>query len=234
MDIGYDRFYHIDDEKLAMVRKDKPWMKDPKYCTDVMISPSATIKMMMHAQSGVEKGIKNNGKPVEVMGLLLGHPNPDDPHTIIISDAQPLPIEGMETRVVADDDKVSNYMIALGEMNEQCIKETFCGWYHTHPFEVDTYSHCYLSGTDVSTQLQWQRGEDPHGNPWVSIVIDPLRSLAKGQPELMAFRVYPPEYSAPPDEVCVFVFVLFLFALIQYCIINIYAYSYNYILLYVY
>lgn len=125
--------------------------------------------MMMHGQAGVDKGIKANGKPVEVMGLLLGHPDPADPHVVVVSDAQPLPIEGMETRVIADDEDVLNYMIALGEMNEHSTKDIFCGWYHTHPFEVEANSHCYLSGTDVSTQLQWQRAEDPHGNPWISI-----------------------------------------------------------------
>ena len=31
-------------------------------------------------------------------------------------------------------------------------------------------------------------------------MIDPLRSLAKGRPELMAFRVYPPEYQSPAGE----------------------------------
>ena len=30
--------------------------------------------------------------------------------------------------------------------------------------------------------------------------VDPLRSLAKGRPEFGAFRVYPPEFTAPTDE----------------------------------
>ena len=51
----------------------------------------------------------------------------------------------------------------LGESNEKSRKEKFCGWYHTHPFDVDENSHCFLSNTDITTQLQWQRGEDPHG-----------------------------------------------------------------------
>ena len=67
------------------------------------------------------------------------------------------------------------------------------GWYHSHPFDVEVNSHCFLSSTDVATQLHWQRAEDRNGNPWLAIVVDPLRSLAKGRPELMAFRVYPPE-----------------------------------------
>ena len=195
-----DQNYFIDDNRLEAIRSQKAWMQDPRYFNRVQICPSATIKMMMHGQSGVEKGIKQNGKPIEVMGLLLGRPDTEDPHSIIISDAQALPIEGFETRVIADDENVLNYMIELGESNELSRKERFCGWYHTHPFDVDVHSHCFLSNTDITTQLQWQRSEDPHGNPFVAIVIDPLRSLAKGRPELSAFRVYPPDYQPPMNQ----------------------------------
>lgn len=155
----------------------------------------------MHAYSGCEKGIKEGGKPIEVMGLMLGRPHTEEPTTLVVTDAFPLPIEGFETRVIADDDNVVNYMINLGETLEQTRKERFMGWYHSHPFDVDEqHSHCYLSNTDLSTQLSWQRQEDPHGNPWLAIVVDPLRSLAKSNPEFGAFRVFPPEYSGPPNE----------------------------------
>jgi COP9 signalosome complex subunit 5 len=103
-------------------------MNDPKYFKRVKISPSATIKMMMHGQSGVDKGIKKSGKPIEVMGLLLGRPDTEDLGCLIITDAQALPIEGFETRVIADDDTVVNYMIELGETNELSRKEKFCGY----------------------------------------------------------------------------------------------------------
>lgn len=195
-----DSFYSINEEKLASVRKQKLWMHDPKYFKKVKISPSAAIKMMMHGQQGVEKGVKQNGKPVEVMGLLLGRPDTEDCNTLIVTDAQALPIEGFETKVIADDENVINYMIELGDALEITRKERFCGWYHTHPFDVDVNGHCFLSNTDVTTQLQWQRSEDPHGNPWLAIVIDPLYSLAKSRPEMMAFRVYPPEHSARANE----------------------------------
>ena len=105
--------------------------------------------------------------------------------------------------MVVDDDNVINFMIEASESLEGVRKEKFFGWYHTHPFDYDPNSstgHCFMSATDVTTQLQWQRGEDPHGNPWLAIVIDPLRSIAKGRPELMAFRAYPPEYEAPAGE----------------------------------
>lgn len=195
-----DQLYGYPDNAIAQVRKQKLWCADAKYFKKVKISPSATIKMLSHGQQGVEKGVSKSGKPIEVMGLLLGRPDNLDPTSIVISDALPLPIEGFETRVVADDENVINYMIELGESMELTRKEKFCGWYHTHPFDLDGTSHCFLSNTDITTQLQWQRSEDPHGNPWLAIVIDPLYSLDKGKPEMMAFRVYPPEYSPPANE----------------------------------
>lgn len=156
----------------------------------------------MHCQSGVTKGISKGGNPIEVMGMLLGRPDPDTPKTLIIVDAFPLPIEGFETRVVADDANVVNHMIALGECLEETRHEKFMGWYHSHPFDVGPNSHCFLSQTDLSTQLQWQRAEDPHGNPFVALVVDPLRSLHKAVPEIKAFRAYPPEYNSPVEYEC--------------------------------
>ena len=85
---------------------------------------------MTHTHSGVEKGLKKGGNPIEVMGLLLGRPDPKLTHTLIVTDVFPLPIEGFETSVVADDIDVSNHMIALGEVLENTRKEKFMGWYH--------------------------------------------------------------------------------------------------------
>ena len=157
---------------------------------------------MTHCHSGVEKGVKKGGNPIEVMGLLLGRPDPNTPRTLIVTDVFPLPIEGFETRVIADDDDVVQHMIDLGESLENTRREKFMGWYHSHPFDVGIHSHCFLSQTDISTQLQWQRAEDPHGNPFLAIVVDPLRSLAKGTPEMKAFRAFPPEYTNPVQNQC--------------------------------
>ena len=160
------------------------------------------MKMMSHAVSGVEKGVASGGKPVEVMGLLLGRPGiGPDRNSLIVTDAFALPIDGFETKVVADDQQVINFMIELSDTLELTRKDKFMGWYHSHPFDVEVNSHCFFSTTDVQTQLHWQRSEDPHGNPWIGIVIDPLRSLAKGRPELGAFRAFPPEYT-PPNNMC--------------------------------
>jgi COP9 signalosome complex subunit 5 len=183
------RFYSCDTIALESLRLSSPWMQDPQYFTSAAIGPVAIMKMMTHCHSGVTKGIKSGGNPIEVMGLLLGRPDPVSTRTLIVTDVFPLPIEGFETRVVADDNDVINHMIALGESLEPTRREKFMGWYHSHPFEyVSDRSHCFLSQTDVSTQLQWQRAEDVHGNPFLAIVVDPLRSLAKNVPELKAFR----------------------------------------------
>ena len=125
----------------------------------------------------------------------------DELRTLLVTDVFPLPVEGAETRVLADDQEVMNYMISLGESLERTRpSEMFMGWYHSHPFDVEVHSHCFMSATDIATQLAWQRAEDRNGNPWLGIVVDPLRSLAKGKPELGAFRAYPPEYNAPAGE----------------------------------
>ena len=140
------------------------------------------------------------------MGLMLGRPDPYKPTNLIVTDAFPLPIEGFETRVVADDENVVNHMISLGECLERTRREKFMGWYHSHPFDLilgeDSRSHCFLSQTDLSTQLQWQRAEDPHGNPFCAVVIDPLRSMHLGTPQLKAFRAFPPEYQSPTPNEC--------------------------------
>lgn len=91
---------------------------------------------MTHCNSGVEKGTQKGGNPIEVMGLMLGRPDPLTPRTLVVTDVFPLPIEGFETRVIADDQDVVNHMIALGESLESTRKEKFMGWYHSHPFDV--------------------------------------------------------------------------------------------------
>ncbi|GKY93278.1 hypothetical protein MPSEU_000295300 [Mayamaea pseudoterrestris] len=197
-----DARYTCDMEKLQKLRTAVPWAKDPKFFKTVAISPSAIMKIMMHCASGVEKGIAKGGNPTEVMGLLLGRPDPDTPSTFVVTDAFALPIEGFETRVIADDDTVTNHMIALGESLERTRRERFMGWYHSHPFDLGEHSHCFMSQTDISTHLQWQRAEDPHGNPFVAIVVDPLRTAHLGTPELKAFRAYPPEYMSPTANEC--------------------------------
>ena len=104
-------YYCINEEELKTLKSESPWMKDPKHFKTVGLSPSAVMKISMHCQSGVEKGIAKGGNPIEVMGLLVGRPGLGG--RLVVTDAFPLPVEGFETRVVADDENVTNHMIAL-------------------------------------------------------------------------------------------------------------------------
>jgi COP9 signalosome complex subunit 5 len=137
------------------------------------------------------------------MGLCIGKPEGD---CVVVTDTWPLPVEGTETKVVADD--AQTYMTQLVDSMELRRKDRFVGWYHSHPFDVTTYSHCHLSATDVQTQFMWQ-SQIPH---WVAIVCDPLRSLARQEPEFGCFRCYPVNHTPPkvrarpPVRSCVRVF----------------------------
>ena len=54
---------------------------------------------------------------------------------------------------------------------------------------------CWLSGIDVDTQMLNQQFQEP----FVAIVIDPIRTISAGKVNLGAFRTYPKGYK-PSDE----------------------------------
>merc|ERR1711920_1078811 len=140
---------------------------------------------VMHTRSSGD-GIL--GQMNEVMGLMLGRVTPDG--KFIITDAFPLPVEGTETRVNAGA-SANEFMVTFTEDCERVgKKEHVCGWYHSHP----GYG-CWLSGIDVQTQMTYQA----HQEPFLSVVIDPIRTVATGKVEIGAFRTYPEGYT-PPDE----------------------------------
>ena len=104
-------------------------------------------------------------------------------------DAFALPVEGTETRVTALDEGYE-YMVEYQTTCDASGRvEPVIGWYHSHP----GYG-CWLSGIDVSTQLVHQQHEDP----FLAIVVDPVRTMAAGKVEIGAFRTYPANYK-PPD-----------------------------------
>ena len=84
--------------------------------------------MLMHTHQGCEAGMAQGGKPLEVMGMLLGYPSADQPKALVVTDVFPLPVTGFETSVVADDESVVNYMIKLSDMIEVTRKERLMGW----------------------------------------------------------------------------------------------------------
>lgn len=134
--------------------------------------------MVIHARSG---------GTIEIMGLLQGKV---DANTMIVMDSFALPVEGTETRVNAQA-QAYEYMAQYTEAAKQVGRlENVIGWYHSHP----GYG-CWLSGIDVSTQMLNQQYQEP----FVAIVIDPIRTISAGKVCLGAFRTYPKGYK-PPDE----------------------------------
>lgn len=127
--------------------------------------------MSEHAESGGN---------IEIMGLLQGRIRGD---CFLITDCFRLPVEGTETRVNAGE-IANEFMIRFTELNEltRFSKDSVVGWYHSHP----GYG-CWLSGIDVATQSLYQS----HQDPFIALVIDPLRSKATGRVEIGAFRTFP-------------------------------------------
>ena len=103
----------------------------------------------MHCQSGVTKGIKKGGNPIEVMGMLMGRPDPITPRTLVVTDAFPLPIEGFETRVVADDSDVINHMIAQPKCHAAAMRSLPAG----HGFTVPDNLFAKITDED---RTDWQ------------------------------------------------------------------------------
>lgn len=173
-----DEIYRYNRSQQQDILSAKPWEKDPHYFKDIRISALSLLKMVMHARSGGN---------LEVMGLLLGKV---DVNTMIVMDSFALPVEGTEIRVNAQA-QAYEYMAAYTESAQQVGRlENVIGWYHSHP----GYG-CWLSGIDVSTQMLNQQFQEP----FVAIVIDPVRTISAGKVNLGAFRTYPKGYK-PPDE----------------------------------
>ncbi|XP_022917994.1 COP9 signalosome complex subunit 5 [Onthophagus taurus] len=174
-----DEIYRYNKQQQQDILTAKPWEKDPHFFKDIKISALALLKMVMHARSGGN---------LEVMGLILGK---IDGNTMFVMDSFALPVEGTETRVNAQAqayEYMSSYMTAAKLVGRE---ENAIGWYHSHP----GYG-CWLSGIDVTTQMTNQSYQEP----FVAIVIDPVRTISSGKVCLGAFRTYPKGYKPANDE----------------------------------
>ncbi|KAL8446840.1 hypothetical protein Emag_004601 [Eimeria magna] len=185
-------------------------LRSPVVFTDVWISDLALTKMLLHAESG--------GR-IEVMGLLLGKAAvfshdvalssttyeddmrdssdvEDLQHVkkgyFVVTDCFALPVEGTETRVNAAEE-ANEYMIEYLEAAEKIpTLQKVVGWFHSHP----NYG-CWLSGIDVRTQQLQQQ----HQDPFLAIVVDPIRTLSNGRVEIGAFRTFlPGEENTAKDQ----------------------------------
>lgn len=173
-----ETIYEYDASEQQAIRSVKPWEKDPHYFKEVRISALALLKMVMHARSGGH---------LEIMGLVQGKV---DSNTLIVMDSFALPVEGTETRVNAQA-QAYEYMTTYTDSCENVGRmDKVVGWYHSHP----GYG-CWLSGIDVSTQALNQQFQEP----FVAIVVDPIRTMSAGKVDLGAFRTYPKGYK-PPEE----------------------------------
>ncbi|CAH2354185.1 COP9 signalosome complex subunit 5 [[Candida] railenensis] len=163
-----DKLYKIDSDPKIM--KERPWKKDAKYFKKVYISSLALIKMTLHATSGGS---------IEIMGMMTGKITEG---SIVVMDVYPLPVEGTETRVNAQAEGYE-YMVQYLEQSKRVGRnEHIVGWYHSHP----GYG-CWLSGIDVATQSLNQNFQDPY----LAIVVDPLKTKSQGIVDIGAFRTYP-------------------------------------------
>jgi len=171
--IDSDQLYKYDNKKYQEFLSTKPWTIDPHHFKKVKISAIALLKIVMHARSGGQ---------IEVMGLMMGKIEGD---TMIVMDSFALPVEGTETRVNAQTEGYEYMVDYLTLIRQVGRQENALGWYHSHP----GYG-CWLSGIDVSTQMLNQQFQEP----WLAIVIDPVRTISSGKVELGAFRTYPENY----------------------------------------
>ena len=178
-----DDWYYMDKKSSEALQKSKPWKTDHKYFKEVHVSMIAAIKIMMHAKTGQGKGKyfdADKGNWVEVMGLMQGHIKD---RSFIVTDSFAIPVEASEVEAVMGDEAAA-YMFEYVRHCDQ-LKKPDCGaigWYHSHPGLT-----CFMSGTDVPTQQTNQAFQDP----WLAIVVDPVKTMATGKLEIKAYRTYP-------------------------------------------
>ena len=152
------------------LQAEAPWSKNPQCFKKVKIAALPFLKMAIHAESGGD---------IEVMGLMQGKVIGD---TFYVMDSFRLPVQGTETRVNAGAE-ADEFMIRWTETSEHMLSNDWViGWYHSHP----GYG-CWLSGIDVQTQALYQQTQEP----FLAVVIDPKRSVAKKTVEIGAFRTLP-------------------------------------------
>ncbi|CAJ1987676.1 COP9 signalosome complex subunit 5 [Leishmania donovani] len=175
-----DAYWTPDFAHMETARRQKPWRFDSLFFESVSVSLAATVKMFLHGTRGCPDMSQGRFNWFEVMGLLIGHFSHRE---LILTDSFSLPVAASEVEcsmTEASQIYMANYLEyhrRLGKAEPGCL-----GWYHTHP----GYS-CFLSGIDVTTQRDSQQMQDP----WVALVIDPVKTLRTGQFSMKAFRTYP-------------------------------------------
>lgn len=174
-----ESYYYYDADAAEAQKRAKAWKADPHYFKHVKISAVAVLKMVLHAYSTAKGATK-----LEVMGIMLGKVDGD---TIFVMDCFALPIVGEEAFVAAQE-QANVYMSNYAVLSKTERGEVPIGWYHSHPgLKV------FLSGTDCQTQRTYQRYFDP----WLAVVVDPVRTMTTGKVELGSYRTWPDGYTPP-------------------------------------
>jgi len=162
-----------------------PWAKDgwltpaqvksevasnKKYFKHVKINSSAAAKILEHAKHGVEKGRKRSGMPIEIAGLLIGKIKKG---TFVVFDTLPLPVEGTEAQVVANDGAAIEHPFrAMPYIEARGM--SFIGWYHSHPFDLQRNPHWFMSSIDCQSQTLFQSAIMALGLPSLLILYVPF------------------------------------------------------------
>jgi len=180
-----DKTYTFDEKKQDILREKATWLKEPNYFKKIKVSALALLKMILHTTSASDSTM---GNKLEVMGNLQGYL---DEECFIITDSFPLPVQGTEVRVSSGNEALE-FTGKYADLTEQMgRKENIIGWYHSHP----GYG-CWLSKIDIDTQMNNQK----YMEPFVAIVVDPVRTVSQGKVEIGAFRVWPEGYKAPESH----------------------------------
>ncbi|RHW73275.1 COP9 signalosome complex subunit 5 [Trypanosoma brucei equiperdum] len=211
-----DDFLRPDAVLMENLHKAQPWKSAPRYFRSVRVSVLAVLQMLSHSDRGRPNVVLSDGQAIlsspqtttdtqrrenwfEVMGLLLGHFRENE---LIVTSTFALPVDASEVECSMNEasqmymleylqyHQRTGFGVKCGwnaeeekEVDEE-IEEAECcvGWYHSHPGYT-----CFLSGTDVATQRVGQAAQDP----WLAIVVDPVRTISTGRVDMRAFRTFP-------------------------------------------
>lgn len=140
----------------------KPMTDDAEH---VVIASLAILKMLRHGVAG---------RPLEVMGVMLGQIVDD--YTVRVVDTFAMPQVGTSVTIEDVDPVFTKDTMDL--LKQTGRHENLVGWYHSHPS-----MGCFLSSPDLETARSYEQLL-PRS---VSVVVDPCRSVL-GRVDIEAFR----------------------------------------------
>eukprot|EP01061_Rhynchopus_euleeides_P046149 TRINITY_DN8644_c0_g1_i1.p1 TRINITY_DN8644_c0_g1~~TRINITY_DN8644_c0_g1_i1.p1 ORF type:complete len:351 (+),score=111.72 TRINITY_DN8644_c0_g1_i1:57-1109(+) len=177
-----DEYYRYNTQDTKQKHKEAPWKKSPRYFERVKMSALALVKIVMHAKTGKGKAGRissDSGNWIEVMGVMQGYVQDG---CFVVLDSFALPVEAHEVECNLTQE-ATEYLVTYIEKAGKVGKgEPVVGWYHSHPGY-----QCFLSKTDCISQRRYQQYSDP----FLAVVVDPVRTISTGKVEVKAFRTLP-------------------------------------------